>query len=606
MAMKAPQPGGTRDARHVAALRRRVQSVIIAIHREATAYRLQIEAALPGQRHSALNLAHYIGLRKQSIRQLQLDLAGLGLSSLGRSEGHVRDTLLRLQGWLNMPNSGNQGRAETDELDTNTAEAILHENTRALFGPHPEDRHVYVMVTAPEANEVTREWADKVIRAGANILRINAAHESPEAWGRIVEVVRARAAALGKCVKVFVDLPGPKLRAEIRRTQAAVLHFPRRKNHQGKTIGPTSVRFVPRFLEQQQVPIPGEWFGQLRADDRLRIRDAGMRERELVIRQASTEGARAECDRSLFITPGLAIEWRRGHRLLGRGRIGTIPREPCDVLLNCDDRFIINETGQAKRAGRMPVLLCPEPGVLKQVKRGERVVLDDGRIVAVVESTGAEGKVCRVTTTSKSPARLRSGKGLAFPDSHVSLSALGSPDESALKFALAYADGVDVSFINSRRDVDRIVKRLRWEANPGFGLVLKLETQGAIRNLPDILFAALRFRPMGLMIARGDLAVEASFERLAQLQEDILGFGEACHLPVIWATQVLDSLAHSGVPTRAEVTDAAMSMRAECVMLNKGPFVAEATRMLVRIICDMEPRQYKKRALFPKLAEELP
>ncbi len=604
--MKVPQPGGARDARHLAALRRRVQFVVSAIHREATAYRRQIEAALPGQRRSALNLAHYIGLRKQDVRQLQLDLAGLGLSSLGRSEGHVCDTLLRLESWLNMPDSGGQRHSGTDKLDTNKAEVILHENTRALFGPRPVDRHVYVMVTAPEADEVTREWADKVLRAGANILRINAAHESPEAWGRIVDVVRARAAVLGKCVKVFLDLPGPKLRAEIRRTQAAVLHFPRRKDRQGKTIGPTSVWFVPRFLERPQAPIPREWFGRLRAGDRLRIQDAGGRERELVIRQASAEGARAECDRSLFITPGLAIEWRRGYRLLGRGRISAIPREPCDVLLNCDDRFILKETGQAKRAGRMPVLLCPEPGVLKQVKRGERVVLDDGRIVAVVESTGAEGTVCRVTAASKSPARLRSAKGLAFPDSHVSFSALGFQDDSAVKFALAYADGVEVSFINSRRDVDRIVKRLRTEARPGFGLVLKLETQAAIRNLPDILFAALHYRPAGLMIARGDLAVETSFERLARLQEDILGFGEACHLPVIWATQVLDRLAHSGVPTRAEVTDAAMSMRAECVMLNKGPFVAEATRMLVKIICDMEPRQYKKRALFSTLVDEPP
>ena len=203
--------------------------------------------------------------------------------------------------------------------------------------------------------------------------------------------------------------------------------------------------------------------------------------------------------------------------------------------------------------------------------------------------------------TAKSPARLRSGKGLAFPDSHVSLPSFGAEDEVALEFALAHADGVDVSFVNSRRDVDRIVKRLQAQARPGFGLVLKLETQGAIRNLPDILFAALRYQPAGLMIARGDLAVEASFEQLAELQEEILGFGEACHLPVIWATQVLDALAHTGVPTRAEITDAAMSMRAECVMLNKGPYVAEATRMLARVIRDMEPRQYKKRALFTRL-----
>ena len=104
------------------------------------------------------------------------------------------------------------------------------------------------------------------------------------------------------------------------------------------------------------------------------------------------------------------------------------------------------------------------------------------------------------------------------------------------------------------------------------------------------------------MIARGDLAVELSFERLAEMQEELLWFGEACHLPVIWATQVLDTLAHSGVPTRAEVTDAAMSMRAECVMLNKGPYIAEAARMLADIIRKMEAHQYKKRSLYRPLA----
>jgi pyruvate kinase len=603
MVTKILPSGGVHHARNLAALRRRVQSVINAIRREATAYRRQINTALRAQRRSALNLAHYVGLRKQDARQLQLDLAGLGLSSLGRSEGHVCDTLLRLDNWLRMPDSSVQVHTGTGEIDTETAEAILHQNTHALFGPRPPERHVYVMVTAPEADDVTREWADEVLRAGANILRINAAHESPEAWKSSIDVVRARATALGKPVKVFVDLPGPKLRAEIRRTQAAVLHFPRRKDRRGKSIGSTSIWLVPRFLDHPQVPVPRAWFGRLRAGDRLRMHDAGGRARELVVCEASADRARAECELSLFITPGLAIEWRRGHRILARGKVGAIPREPFDVLLDRDDRFFLTESRRLKKSGVMPVLFCPEPGILKQVKRGEPLVLDDGRIVAVVESTSAKGMVCRVRTTSKSPARLRSGKGLAFPDSDISLSALGLEDESALKFALTFADGVEVSFVNSRHDVDRVVERLRTDARPGFGLVLKLETQGAIRNLPEILFAALRYHPTGLMIARGDLAVEASFEQLAQLQEEILGFGEACHLPVIWATQVLDSLAHSGVPTRAEMTDAAMSMRAECVMLNKGPFIADATRMLVKIIRGMEPRQYKKRALFSKLIE---
>jgi pyruvate kinase len=355
-------------------------------------------------------------------------------------------------------------------------------------------------------------------------------------------------------------------------------------------------------MARPQVPVPADWIGQLRKGDLLALKDAGGRSRELVIRDVSVDGARAECEASLFITQGLKIEWWRGDESLGQGRIGAIPRESSEVFLDRDDRFCLTESGKVKQSGHTPMLVCPEPGVLKQVKHGERVVLDDGRIVAEVESAPDHGLVCRVTAVSKSPTRLLSGKGLAFPDSHIALPALGEDDEAALKFAIAHADGVEVSFVNSRHDVDHIVERLHKDARPGFGMVLKLETQGAIRHLPDILFAAMCYRPAGLMIARGDLAVEASFEQLAQLQEEILGFGEACHLPVIWATQVLDCLAHTGVPTRAEMTDAAMSMRAECVMLNKGPFVAEATRMLIKIIRDMEPRQYKKRALFAKLS----
>ena len=88
----------------------------------------------------------------------------------------------------------------------------------------------------------------------------------------------------------------------------------------------------------------------------------------------------------------------------------------------------------------------------------------------------------------------------------------------------------------------------------------------------------MRRPTVGVMIARGDLAVEVGFERMAEVQEEIMWICEAAHVPVIWATQVLETLAHTGRPSRAEVTDAAMSGRAECVMLNKGPYIAEAIR----------------------------
>ena len=132
-------------------------------------------------------------------------------------------------------------------------------------------------------------------------------------------------------------------------------------------------------------------------------------------------------------------------------------------------------------------------------------------------------------------------------------------------------------------------------------ILLKIETVAAFDALPDILLELMKWADVGVMIARGDLAVEAGFERLAEVQEEILWLCEAAHVPVIWATQVLDTLARTGRPSRAEVTDAAMAQRAECVMLNKGPFINEAISMLADILGRMQDHTQKKRSLLRRL-----
>jgi pyruvate kinase len=103
------------------------------------------------------------------------------------------------------------------------------------------------------------------------------------------------------------------------------------------------------------------------------------------------------------------------------------------------------------------------------------------------------------------------------------------------------------------------------------------------------------------MIARGDLAVECGYQRLAEAQEEILWISEAAHVPVVWATQVLETLAKTGMPSRSEITDAAMGERAECVMLNKGPFVVDAVKTLDDILRRMQAHQDKKRSMLRKL-----
>ena len=128
-----------------------------------------------------------------------------------------------------------------------------------------------------------------------------------------------------------------------------------------------------------------------------------------------------------------------------------------------------------------------------------------------------------------------------------------------------------------------------------------MTTPPRFERLPNLVLAAMRHHPAGVMIARGDLAVEGGYERMAEVQEEILWVCEAAHMPVIWATQVLESLAKKGMPSRAEIMDAAMGERAECVMLNKGPHIVEAVKALDDILRRMQDHQAKKSSRLRRL-----
>jgi pyruvate kinase len=155
--------------------------------------------------------------------------------------------------------------------------------------------------------------------------------------------------------------------------------------------------------------------------------------------------------------------------------------------------------------------------------------------------------------------------------------------------------------VQTPEDVALLRAHLQRLKRGDMGLVLKIETLQGFENLPELMLAAMASGPSGIMIARGDLAVECGFERMAEVQEEILCCAEAAHMPVIWATQVLESMAKTGVPSRAEISDAALGVRAECVMLNKGQFIVEAIRTLDDILQRMAGHQQKKRPLLRAL-----
>jgi len=170
-----------------------------------------------------------------------------------------------------------------------------------------------------------------------------------------------------------------------------------------------------------------------------------------------------------------------------------------------------------------------------------------------------------------------------------------------LKFIVQHADLVGYSFVRAESDVRQLLDHLERLDGRHLGLVLKIETRKAFDNLPKLILAAMRARSIGIMIARGDLAVECGYQRLAEVQEEVLWVCEAAHVPVIWATQVLESLAKKGIPSRSEITDAAMGERAECVMLNKGPYAVTTVRVLADILKRMQAHQEKKRSMLRQL-----
>jgi pyruvate kinase len=253
-----------------------------------------------------------------------------------------------------------------------------------------------------------------------------------------------------------------------------------------------------------------------------------------------------------------------------------------------------DQQGNVLAPARIGVTL---PEILDDVKPGEAVWFDDGRIGGVIRHVGSADVEVAITHANSAGLTLGADKGINLPDSTLRIPPMSSKDQDDLRFIAARADIVGYSFVRTAEEVRMLQEQLGTLGRPELPLILKIETRRAFEQLPSLLMAVMHSTAAGVMIARGDLAVECGFERLAEVQEEILWMAEASHVPVIWATQVLESLAKRGIPSRAEITDAAMGERAECVMLNKGAHILDAVHALATILARMQAHQQKKSAM---------
>jgi pyruvate kinase len=236
------------------------------------------------------------------------------------------------------------------------------------------------------------------------------------------------------------------------------------------------------------------------------------------------------------------------------------------------------------------------PGIVQRLSVGDRVSYDDGKLEGYVEKTAAGEALVRVVRSHAEGVKLKPEKGINLPDTELGLSPLTAKDQSDLATVLECGDIIGYSFVRRPDDIDLLERAVAQAGADGRrpGLIAKIERPEAVKNLPALIARAVPHWRFGVMIARGDLAAEIGFERLAEMQEEILWICEAASVPVVWATQVLEDLVKEGLPSRGEMTDAAMAVRAECVMLNKGPAICEGVSTLDRLLTRMEGHMLKK------------
>jgi pyruvate kinase len=253
--------------------------------------------------------------------------------------------------------------------------------------------------------------------------------------------------------------------------------------------------------------------------------------------------------------------------------------------------------------GKKEIVVHPnEKGIVECLLKHDRVYIDDGLIKGKVETIKPGKASVRITRVSGTSNKIKNGKGINFPDSVLNIPSLTDYDIQCLPFICANADLVGYSFVRYPSDVEHLQHCLENIPGKNPDLILKIETPEAVQNLPLLLLQGMHNEVFGIMIARGDLAVEIGFERMGEIQEEILWICEAAHVPVIWATQVLENLNKSGMATRSEITDAAHAAMAECVMINKGDYTIEVIDTLKEILTRMGGHHVKKRFTFRPLS----
>ena len=266
------------------------------------------------------------------------------------------------------------------------------------------------------------------------------------------------------------------------------------------------------------------------------------------------------------------------------GILGGGPRD-----LRAGERVVL-APARVARGAEIPTTY---PRLARDVSAGDRILVDDGLLEWAVERVRGAKVECRVRVGGL----LRDHKGLNFPGVRLSVAPLTAKDRRDLAFAAgAGVDFLAQSFVRSARDVDRL-KRLLRRLSCDLPVIAKIEKPEALEDLDRILDAA-----DGIMVARGDLGVELPAQDVPEIQKRLINRANEREIPVITATQMLESMIEHARPTRAEASDVANAIfdGTDAVMLSaetaSGRYPAESVRTMAAIAKVAEESEFLARA----------
>ena len=590
-----------------------LDSVIDRITEFEHRYNAQLNSVHPNYAQSAKNLVHYLALRSFNINIFQDKLEDIGLPITLESQNNILYGLLNVRTVINSLMNNELEDEEYDYINNKKVKKILKKNFKALFGKITNKRKTAILVTQPTEAAIHKQFTKSLMKQGMDCARINCSHDDEIIWKQIIDHIRAN----GKHCKIMMDLGGPKLRTGKMKPGPKVIHIKPKKNKLGQVIEPAKIWLAPYGTKPPMdkevdavIPVNKKWLRKTKKGTYIIFRDSRDKKCKIKIEGKEDRGRWGSCRNSAFVTTGtllnVFLEKKSTSEIHSVQEL--LPLEEVIFLfegdlLRLDKKAIPGEPAVYDDEGNLQELAhisCTLPEIFDHVQCEEQVYFNDGKIEGIVRELHSEHLIIEITNAKKKGGKLKADKGINFPNSNLGVSGLTKKDKTDLKFVVKHADAVNLSFVNSKEDVEELLEELK-KLKANMGIVLKIETKEGYRNLPEILLKAMENYPIGVMIARGDLAIETGWKNFAIIQEEILQLCDAAHLPDIWATQVLENLAKKGIPTRAEITDAAMAQRADCVMLNKGPYIEKAVRMLDKVIRKMQRIQNKKMTILPKL-----